>query len=73
MGERWVDPNRLRVAPTLSDDELRDRASPKNDDDTEVVVELKRYRANPKYESVSQATIYGRRHRAKMKAARSSA
>jgi hypothetical protein len=75
MMERWLEPERLLIAPTLSDDELRCRKQAEStpDADADPVPMPKRQRAREQYgEPVCKATIYGRARRARLKAARES-
>jgi hypothetical protein len=70
VSERWFDPARVAIAPTLTDDELKVRGSSKIDDDEVEGPRPVRRRANAKLgEQVSPATIYGRARRARLKAA----
>jgi hypothetical protein len=46
VSERWFDPARVAVAPTLTDDDLKVRGSPKIDDDEGEGPRPKATRAN---------------------------
>lgn len=68
MSERWFDPARVAIAPTLD----QARASEKTGDDDEEGPTPVRHRARPQLgEKVSPATVYGRARRARLKAAAS--